>query len=594
MIPPLPNNSRRMEPACTRAVIPSIIGFCVTLESMGQKTLFSERENSVIEHLLQGKSNKQIALALGISVRGVEFHLSNIYARLGVSSRTEAAMKLSEHGLRESTGSTENGVLRESAVVGIRASADNNGKLIPIRKVPMKYVVYTFSGLILIALIAVIFMSKEPITGRDIPLATVKSVPTPSVTASPNPIVENCVLAAEIKFCVKGVAQTQEFTYIMLEIKTPPNVSGEGQGFMLSALTSETVPTLKDDQGKVINIDENSGTSLAAFPGRDDLTYLQTLKFPRLDQKTKQATLRFPAVGFSIPQDSSLQINLGENPKPGQVILLDQTMIIQGQEIHMSKAELSGDGISSLSIDIWSDPVELKDNTIGLMLTLGMPKDTNMGTGFGSKMIMSSHPYHIFAELLQSKARLSGLITIPISSVTVYYQGNYEIPFSVPESNVNSQIEPTLEQLTQIAEIRRFSGKADLAPIFVTYDNPNGIWSAMYLTKDGDEFIVEPQSKQVIQFEAGKSTEQIDAVKKNSTEMRDLAEQYAFQNSPKFRQLYDGLSFTEKIVDDRHVFRWEYQKIKIEGLGSPFLQIEITDIGNVIEYINTIDYFVKQ
>ena len=47
---------------------------------------FSERENDVIKLLLQGKSNKQIALDLGISTRTVEFHLSNIYAKLGVSS----------------------------------------------------------------------------------------------------------------------------------------------------------------------------------------------------------------------------------------------------------------------------------------------------------------------------------------------------------------------------------------------------------------------------------------------------------------------------------------------------------------------------
>jgi DNA-binding CsgD family transcriptional regulator len=42
---------------------------------MGQQNQFSKREKQVIEYLIQGKSNKQIALALGISVRGVEFHL---------------------------------------------------------------------------------------------------------------------------------------------------------------------------------------------------------------------------------------------------------------------------------------------------------------------------------------------------------------------------------------------------------------------------------------------------------------------------------------------------------------------------------------
>ena len=39
---------------------------------------FSEKEKAVIHLLLQGKSNKQIAFTLGVTVRTVEFHLVNI------------------------------------------------------------------------------------------------------------------------------------------------------------------------------------------------------------------------------------------------------------------------------------------------------------------------------------------------------------------------------------------------------------------------------------------------------------------------------------------------------------------------------------
>src|SRR5688572_26734728 len=57
-------------------------------------SLFSEREKEVIALLLQGKSNKQIALALHISQSTVEYHLKNIYQKLGVGSRTEAVLLL--------------------------------------------------------------------------------------------------------------------------------------------------------------------------------------------------------------------------------------------------------------------------------------------------------------------------------------------------------------------------------------------------------------------------------------------------------------------------------------------------------------------
>ncbi len=43
----------------------------------GQKP-FTQREKQMITLLLEGKSNKQMALALGTSVRTVEFHLSKI------------------------------------------------------------------------------------------------------------------------------------------------------------------------------------------------------------------------------------------------------------------------------------------------------------------------------------------------------------------------------------------------------------------------------------------------------------------------------------------------------------------------------------
>jgi signal transduction histidine kinase/DNA-binding CsgD family transcriptional regulator len=50
------------------------------------------REREVVALLAQGRDNKAIALALGITPRTVGFHLDNIYAKLGVRSRTEAAI----------------------------------------------------------------------------------------------------------------------------------------------------------------------------------------------------------------------------------------------------------------------------------------------------------------------------------------------------------------------------------------------------------------------------------------------------------------------------------------------------------------------
>jgi DNA-binding NarL/FixJ family response regulator len=53
---------------------------------------FSPREQEVLACLTRGLSDRDIAQQLFISVRTVQTHLAHIYARLGVHSRTEAAL----------------------------------------------------------------------------------------------------------------------------------------------------------------------------------------------------------------------------------------------------------------------------------------------------------------------------------------------------------------------------------------------------------------------------------------------------------------------------------------------------------------------
>ncbi len=58
----------------------------------------SERETEVLHLLARGLTNKGVAQELFVSVRTVEAHIRNIFAKLGVRSRTEAALWAVEHG----------------------------------------------------------------------------------------------------------------------------------------------------------------------------------------------------------------------------------------------------------------------------------------------------------------------------------------------------------------------------------------------------------------------------------------------------------------------------------------------------------------
>jgi DNA-binding CsgD family transcriptional regulator len=50
------------------------------------------REREILDLVAQGKANKEIALALGISERTARTHVSHVLRKLGVSSRTQAAL----------------------------------------------------------------------------------------------------------------------------------------------------------------------------------------------------------------------------------------------------------------------------------------------------------------------------------------------------------------------------------------------------------------------------------------------------------------------------------------------------------------------
>jgi DNA-binding NarL/FixJ family response regulator len=59
----------------------------------------TEREDAILRAVARGLSNQAIAKELWVTEQTVKFHLHNVYRKLGVRNRTEAARYVFEHGL---------------------------------------------------------------------------------------------------------------------------------------------------------------------------------------------------------------------------------------------------------------------------------------------------------------------------------------------------------------------------------------------------------------------------------------------------------------------------------------------------------------
>jgi len=63
----------------------------------GDGAELTAREREVLGLLAQGSTNKQIAFALGLSLKTVQNYVSNILGKLQVADRTQAALRAQQH-----------------------------------------------------------------------------------------------------------------------------------------------------------------------------------------------------------------------------------------------------------------------------------------------------------------------------------------------------------------------------------------------------------------------------------------------------------------------------------------------------------------
>lgn len=81
--------------------IPTDILLSQPVEAVGASWLnqMSDREQEVLRGVAQGQSNKEIGRALGLAEVTIKLHLRNVFRKMDVKSRSEAAVKAVKAGL---------------------------------------------------------------------------------------------------------------------------------------------------------------------------------------------------------------------------------------------------------------------------------------------------------------------------------------------------------------------------------------------------------------------------------------------------------------------------------------------------------------
>lgn len=86
-----------LDPVVTQKLLERLAGTSKKPGGSEVTGILSQREREILRQAAKGMSNKDIANALFLSVRTVKAHLTNIFNKMGVGSRTDAIVK----GLRE-------------------------------------------------------------------------------------------------------------------------------------------------------------------------------------------------------------------------------------------------------------------------------------------------------------------------------------------------------------------------------------------------------------------------------------------------------------------------------------------------------------
>lgn len=155
--------------------------------SNGQSAIqLSNRELQVLEMVVTGASNQEIAQQLVISVNTVKVHMRNIFEKMGVQSRTEAGLRAIQEGLVAVPANEFDSLPKSESLTPRTYLLQANPSLI----IPGWQQIYLFAAFLATLAIAVLSLLPQK-TNQISPPLTVPVIyaqpPTPVPPVEPNP-----------------------------------------------------------------------------------------------------------------------------------------------------------------------------------------------------------------------------------------------------------------------------------------------------------------------------------------------------------------------------------------------------------------------
>ena len=92
------NGGAVFHPSIARQVVNHFLPASNGVRGRDTSGTLSKRELDIVKLMARGLSNREIAAGLGLSIRTVQGHIGQVFKKLGVSSRTEAMVRVLKEG----------------------------------------------------------------------------------------------------------------------------------------------------------------------------------------------------------------------------------------------------------------------------------------------------------------------------------------------------------------------------------------------------------------------------------------------------------------------------------------------------------------